>query len=1005
MHHVKGFTKVMIIICCIISTGKETTSEDPYGSLWLDSEEPVKIKRRRRSSLLVVVPKVANVFQDNIGDTVGTNEASKVADSQTVSSQNINESKYAVVGLDNILAEHEKYLGKSVTEENENFLDKLDRKETVHNQVISASIINSKTDNETGVDFNLMAPQIDEGVPKKSQHLSDNETLLVCTPPDMLDEHNVTGPQSMSPEFPVSPSDLIYLRHHDDSYINYLPADHRGQQHCEISDAAFTTNSENISTQSSEFGALIVEAETDVINNVELSVNATRLQTSPSYTANAEYPFSDKENNNLAQEDNSSNSPGFLSLCKAFAGKVVDLVKTSPSYLSKILQDSKSNNAESPSVKQNSKSMATDHIDKSYSDVKVALASELDRSLENVVEDSGQIVKVYSVTGIAKPDEASEKVGKIEIDQINDTEEIKQEIVSKCNFDAFATGRKQKRQKSSQVFFDTFNAVSSELNKSVLLDEIDKCEEAALMENTSKITHSQANANIEKMLPEMVGLDEDDSVLAYEDIDQAVQTRKKQVNVENGNGLSGMEYKVETDTADLNSAFKETHNLPCDKQQSLKLGKRRKVDEVKNEKLGQNKHKSSVIIERKRRKSSLSGSFTEMGDHTKYNEKIVSSLQCEQETILSRSGEGPGNSTCSLFATADPTDNTASVVEDFSKLELLSLPQPVKPIKERVNLKKDRKRRRSNNFYFPSVYNDSEGTLDDMKGYIEQSKQSDFVDETSRAINTNSFACTHSKDREAQVNAVATEISLVSIKDPDTVEKIQTDFVSIGRKSHKAQTLKTALAPEKKFNNETLATRHDVDKETMTDNSAEVVTLSSAERKGNGIDSLVPQADEEPAPGRKRRRSADAAALKIQLCAGDIDISQEEQKTGPTTPVRQNRKRKKSPEIPLEDIYKNKNYKKPQDKTWETIFESPKVGDQLFSKRRVHTTIDFEKPTQAKLKRRSQKAVKNGWDSKKRKRKVLAEETFQMKISDVFTDLDKIEDESISDKIKQTLAY
>lgn len=64
----------------------------------------------------------------------------------------------------------------------------------------------------------------------------------------------------------------------------------------------------------------------------------------------------------------------------------------------------------------------------------------------------------------------------------------------------------------------------------------------------------------------------------------------------------------------------------------------------------------------------------------------------------------------------------------------------------------------------------------------------------------------------------------------------------------------------------------------------------------------------------------------------------------------------------LETLYRNKNYQKPQEKLWETIFESPARG-KATSKKRLRRFLQFD-ITAAKLKRRLKKATENGWDSK-----------------------------------------
>ena len=65
----------------------------------------------------------------------------------------------------------------------------------------------------------------------------------------------------------------------------------------------------------------------------------------------------------------------------------------------------------------------------------------------------------------------------------------------------------------------------------------------------------------------------------------------------------------------------------------------------------------------------------------------------------------------------------------------------------------------------------------------------------------------------------------------------------------------------------------------------------------------------------------------------------------------------------LENLYRNKNYKKPADKSWETIFECPFKG-RMTSKQKLRRYLSFEDTIpMSKLKRRWKKATLNGWDA------------------------------------------
>lgn len=92
--------------------------------------------------------------------------------------------------------------------------------------------------------------------------------------------------------------------------------------------------------------------------------------------------------------------------------------------------------------------------------------------------------------------------------------------------------------------------------------------------------------------------------------------------------------------------------------------------------------------------------------------------------------------------------------------------------------------------------------------------------------------------------------------------------------------------------------------------------------------------------------------------------------------MKQQRKRKiTKAEQSLEDLYKNKNFKRPTPKIWETIYEAP-AQEQVFSKKRYRRSIAFENCAivpPAKTKLRLRKAIKNGLDPRQRRRKMLSD--------------------------------
>ncbi|XP_041350205.1 uncharacterized protein LOC121369303 [Gigantopelta aegis] len=115
----------------------------------------------------------------------------------------------------------------------------------------------------------------------------------------------------------------------------------------------------------------------------------------------------------------------------------------------------------------------------------------------------------------------------------------------------------------------------------------------------------------------------------------------------------------------------------------------------------------------------------------------------------------------------------------------------------------------------------------------------------------------------------------------------------------------------------------------------------------------------------------------VQICSGLANNSEPK-------PQKVRRYRKKNEN--LEDLYRNKNFKMPDKKTWETIFEVPHDGT-LVSKKKQNRILLFENVPPAKKKRRQQKAAKLGWDVTGRKRVKMSDDYVRDFISAISQDL------------------
>ena len=951
-------------IALLLLTVKEApkdVADDPYGSLWMETDQPIKAKKRRRSCLLLnkmtkppdeseehekIAGNDNGEFQKSIDNGLSQKENVTVSEQQfsQVNVQIEKDTTTEIIRIESDISNTDIGLNKVTPD---GTVDMVSTEEPIHNLSPVASRSPEKNESQTV------------------------QTNSECTPPD---EQILSTPQSMSPEFPASPSDLLDLESHDNSYTSYIEFVNKetGSKH--------TTSDDVKETDMSVAERLTVVPETDSRETsvLQLSETTEMLETSASDKENTVLSLSDKENTlientSLESKDNSKNSdsPGFLSLCKTFAEKVVDLVKTSPSYLTNILQDN-SKISSSPSLKEvdiYNKEPSQEDNNVSYSDIRLALASELGKTLDREIECNEQLVQVYSVTETTNSSatkEQNESNSRRNETEFNETER-KTDVDLKPSEPLTKKGKTKKRRKSvSKTFYDTYTAVSNELNRTVNQDSVvnngetsgKNISEPLCANSTSETQESvstcrkssctafkantfEKNANEDNDKPaSLKAMTNESKRGAVEILDTAIKSKtfEKIANEDNdkhaySNAITNEPKRRAVDreldsTAEFNSAVESSSLSEAQKQ--IKCKRRRSAGAALSNdyiiSMNQNVIHSDDMKEpgEKKKKYFSDNFFTEIKEQS--NEENVSEVQAEQQVETAHNGSSNDSDRVNM------TDSEASVVEDFSRLELqISIPEPL-GLKKDNAIKKKGRRRRSNNFYFSSIYNENDDPVNDL---AKNQSASDLSNDKTESLTTEHLiapAETPAAGNNCTVNKVIEEISQVSINDR----------------------AEERLPPK------------------VDDSDAEV-----------GI------------KRRRRRKSADAATLKIQMIANEIQESPvAEENYGPTTVVKQGRKRKNEPEIPLEDIYRNKNYKKPEDKTWETIFESPKSLDQYYSKRRMHTCIDFEKPTQTKLKRRLQRAVRNGWDPKKRKKTVLSEDVFQLKIADAFSELDEIQENS-----------
>ncbi len=139
----------------------------------------------------------------------------------------------------------------------------------------------------------------------------------------------------------------------------------------------------------------------------------------------------------------------------------------------------------------------------------------------------------------------------------------------------------------------------------------------------------------------------------------------------------------------------------------------------------------------------------------------------------------------------------------------------------------------------------------------------------------------------------------------------------------------------------------------------------------------------------------------------DISIEESPASTKKTKAKTRRGKRKREPSV--EDIYQNKLWRTqmPKEKNWETIYEEPKENKkgamELISSRKFKRLMDFEESyTLNKMKKRRQKAKKQGWKPLSKAKNAKMERLVEEKIMALDAELMDIEDANTS--IAETLA-
>ncbi|XP_052802744.1 uncharacterized protein LOC128232967 [Mya arenaria] len=1098
----------------------EESSKEPenvYGSVWMEQASPMVKKRRRRSSMLVRAPGRA---LDELAD--GRAGVENGQDSDRVNT--------------------ESYLQQSLSESFSNTKDSDHKRGFTDNCVPVNSATNPSTSKcsspgrkeatspWSSLDGKVTSPCSSVGRKVTSSSLPIE--IKISTPRTEQDISLTSrpSPASMSPDFPVSPGYDLELDHAiaaspglSDSYKN---------QNKNIDTNRVTENRNESYDNLSPIKKKLLNESNDSEQDVEkrnASEESVERETSKQHLGNnSDLSLSDKENNETSlnvtpvdKDHPEKESPGFMSLCKVFAGKVVNFVKTSPSYLTGATLDTSNilNVSESPKLKVDS---CKEKFNDAMSPLQHLFTMESPHLPEVVCNAVEQNIHTPTSKNVNEGTESNKGEKKVEKGR-------------RHSVDSVLLGS-TKKNKGRKVFMDTFNAVSKVFNNDTSEIQQDTCKvktNTVKSKSESDIDSSEAVLNhpvMEKVFEDVQRETEDAGKTqtgvnseTFEMAGRNVVEESTDMIIDNG---PASELGFDNDLTTDDSINMVTDNLPtatCKSDSDIALTTECysdiqtvvPVDTVKpvgtdscadrltmppiglemegnkilvsDEKLDGNHEKESsldygkdkqkrrkrraIVIEQKCKNENMEKCQTSIPKLSDLANKKVDEFQLQAKFSVGVRENGSKTTKRKKSGKFDPrkADDKNSATDHTDGMQVLEEKSRGKPKNRRrsfgfVNLNFETIAQSKDLKQFDSCKEDNKDSATDHTDGIQvleeksrgrpKSRRRSFgvvdinFDTSAKSKGLKQTACDSITDdivSKSDVTNRLTENELaVGIEGLDLENRGNIEKTSIRKKrrslkiekldkieesEEKVEILETqANKPTKKprgrprksigpFTSNSSSPKVSENSgylEKITEEISQVSLVdNSAVTSGNKTSDEPPVRmtieslelpDDLPAPRKKRRRSAEAAQLKLQMFVEECEQSpQRDEAKGLFSEFKTGRKRKHVEESheEIEKIYRNKNFVKPEEqKPWHTILEAPDKTGDFFGKKKILRHINFEKPTQMKLRRRLQKAVKNGWDPKKKQKSRLNDDFVSEKLDNLWSELDSEGSESLVEKLK-----
>ncbi|KAH3889679.1 uncharacterized protein LOC127850017 isoform X1 [Dreissena polymorpha] len=1052
-----------------VNQDHEAEAPEVYGSLWMECQAPVTKKRRRRSNFVVGLPldedheccTDRNQYMGNEPKTEYSdiqsheNEVVGIYSDQTFNkNQDFESSGYERSKIESN-AWNQGEINKSAY--NDDYYKSADLQAMkLRNSDKDTNAINLQPN--SGIEDDSMLPKIVSAIKDVSTPLSEHNLSLTSK----------LSPASMSPDYPMSPDKFVADFH--ESFTS-------------VSESNQDLNSENTNDNSWRVNLIDYDKDINLCNVSVRSDSSSEKENTSVFERNALDVT--PQDTGFPDDVGSNRSPGFLELCKTFAGKVVDFVKTSPSYLTGTIKDSTNllnvaTNSTSPCLskeKQVSKKIVALSIEQST-------LQPFKLTVCNVAEDQDTLANTTNQTeGV-----------------INQCTTIDRSTSAACfdksqkkdHTECLSNG---KMKRTSQTFFNAFNAISSAFNRER------SCSASSLPEKSPAGVESQEN-NTSEECKEESGVERDrvqDSL--NEQVETSCDSHATSLLLKETESSSkttvtcqktGFECaekptvcneeieNMEAKTLDHELTANTPNGHVPTNENLLESGSNQGSNQMDNE-----AHLIKPSSKRKHKRRALSVppaySIHENGDCLVYHDVPKLSDLCEMTLKIYPEGPTPVvKSKARVSKTKDNSQRRRSgrhtviknLCEDNKSGKSCSYTQTCTDINDfqiavisESTCKSPEAINENINRNANSICSDDKQISKCVKDSVKKRRQRSFSvvkaleeisDEEQIKIDSASKrnVCSDNQDevdgcseRSGLSQQLETGIAMLDISERQILDYQKTMDESMPACEENTMSVNYFdICNEQKVQKrrgrppKSSLVSLNVGETALTSITEELSQVAIKEI-GSIAQNLVCESiqngkmltpediispDYHSVPRKRRRRSSTMSLKMIQdeMANSHTESSVTENQSSEISAKTQtensmaenqstkitaktNRKRKQEEVSPeqLELLYRNKNFVKPEEKkSWQTIFESPHVSGEVYGKKRLQRHIDFTQPTLVKLKRRVQKAMKNGWDPKRKRKTELKDEYVREKLDKFWSEMEENPENSLENKLKNMFA-